>query len=68
MKEADIERILERVYPLHAAGWQRYWFYVPGIFFMLHFGKNVPEGVRQESAHGKKKISSSTLIWSQESS
>jgi len=23
---------------------------------MLHFGKNVPEGVRQKSAHGKKKI------------
>jgi hypothetical protein len=44
------------VYPLHAAGWQRYWFYVPGISFMLHFGKDVPEGVRQRSAHGRKKI------------
>jgi hypothetical protein len=44
------------VYPLQAADWQRYWFYVPGIFFMLHFGKKVPEIVRQGSAHGKKEI------------
>jgi hypothetical protein len=44
------------VYPQHAAGWQRYWFYVPGIFFLLHFGKNMPDEVRQRSAHGKKRI------------
>lgn len=44
------------VYPLHAGRWQCYWFYVPGIFFMLQFGKNVPEEARQRSAHGKKKI------------
>lgn len=44
------------VYPLRAGRWQSYWFYVPGIFFMLHFGKNVPVEARQRSAHGKKKI------------
>jgi hypothetical protein len=44
------------VYPLHRVGWRRYWFYVPGIFFMLQFGKNVPEGARRKSAHGEKKI------------
>ena len=53
---AKVWQVTYPVYPLHAAHWQRYWFYVPGIFFMLHFGKNVPEGVRQRSAHGKKKI------------
>jgi hypothetical protein len=44
------------VYPLHTAGRRRYWFYVPGIVFMLQFGKNVPESARQRSAHGEKKI------------
>jgi hypothetical protein len=44
------------VYPLHVGQWQSYWFYVPGIFFMLQLGKNVPEEARQRSAHGKKKI------------
>lgn len=44
------------VYPLHAGHWQSYWFYVPGMFFMLHSGKNMPEEARQRSAHGKKKI------------
>jgi hypothetical protein len=44
------------VHPLHGAHWQRYWFYVPGIFFMLQSGKNLPEEVRQRSAHGQRKI------------
>lgn len=44
------------VYPLHGARWQRYRFYVPGILFMLHSGKNLPEEVRQRSAHGERKI------------
>jgi hypothetical protein len=44
------------VSPLHAATWQRYWFYIPGILFVLHFGKNVPEEVRDRAAHGEKRI------------
>jgi hypothetical protein len=42
--------------PLHAGNWHSYWFYVPGIFFILHLGKDMPEEARQRSAHGKKKI------------
>lgn len=36
--------------PSHLPECQRYWFYIPGIIFSLHFGKNVPVDVRQRDA------------------
>jgi len=32
--------------PIHAGGWKRYWFYVHGLGFILHFGSGVPEEIR----------------------
>jgi hypothetical protein len=49
------------VCPFHGSHWPRYWFYVPGIFFMLDLGKNVPREARQRCAHGERKIISVDL-------
>lgn len=44
------------VYPLEEAARPRYWFYIPGIFFLVELGENLPEGAPERCAHGKQKI------------
>lgn len=33
--------------PAHVEGWNRYWFYVSGLGFILHFGDAVPTEIKQ---------------------
>jgi hypothetical protein len=47
------EGILQAAYPAcesHLEECQRYWFYIPGLFFSLCLGKNIPAGGRLRNA------------------
>lgn len=35
--------------PSPMTGWERYWFYITGLGFVLDFGKNVPAEIRNRS-------------------
>jgi hypothetical protein len=43
--------------PAHTGDWHRYWFYVSGLGFILHFGSSVPPEVKQRcSDHSPERV------------